>query len=350
MNAGFAPAFWQALLAAEVSAFRAEQIVREIVGSGVDPIGFLTTRARLTPAELERIRGVDPRALESALAAGVEILERDRMSAPLLDSKNPPFALFANGNVDVLDRPAVAIVGTRSASTYGKAVAMKFSEALARSGIVVVSGGAHGVDAAAHKGCLAEGGSTVAVLAHGVDQAYPAMHRSLFERIRESGCLLSPFAIGIKPSRYRFLVRNHVIAALSAGVLVVEAPEQSGALSTAHAAAEMGRQVWVVPANIDQPGFKGSHALIRDGASLVDHPHQILADLGIEPAPAPARSESARSVPQTAILHALEATPLAVEKIVLKTQLSPEEVLAELTMLELDGLVLREDGGFARRP
>jgi|GEM_PF-677031 len=269
MNAGFAPAFWQALLAAEVSAFRAEQIVREIVGSGVDPIGFLTTRARLTPAELERIRGVDPRALESALAAGVEILERDRMSAPLLDSKNPPFALFANGNVDVLDRPAVAIVGTRSASTYGKAVAMKFSEALARSGIVVVSGGAHGVDAAAHKGCLAEGGSTVAVLAHGVDQAYPAMHRSLFERIRESGCLLSPFAIGIKPSRYRFLVRNHVIAALSAGVLVVEAPEQSGALSTAHAAAEMGRQVWVVPANIDQPGFKGSHALIRDGASLV---------------------------------------------------------------------------------
>lgn len=350
MSPGFTSAFWQALLAAEVSAFKAEQILRDVERTRCDPIGYLTTRARLTPAELERIRAVDPRTLERTLAAGATFLERGRMSPLLLESKNPPIGLFVHGDLTALDRPAVAIVGTRNASTYGRAVAMKFAEAFARAGIVVVSGGAHGVDAAAHQGSLAEGGQTVAVLAHGVDQAYPAMHRSLFGRIRESGCLVSPFAVGVKPSRYRFLLRNQIVAALSLGVLVVEAPAQSGALSTAHAAAEMGRQVWVVPANIDQAGFQGSHALIRDGATLVDHPNQVLAELGQEPVAPVAVPAGDLSTAQASILAALDAVPVAVEKIVAQTRLSPEEVLAELTMLELDGLVLREDGGFARRP
>lgn len=345
----FTPAFWQSFLAAEVPSYRAHQIVREIERSRTEPLAYLRSRAKLTPAEMERLREVDDRALERVLAAGARLLWGDLLP-PLLDgSPNPPAALFAWGQPEVLHRPAVAIVGTRAATTYGKAVAQKFAESLAGSGLVIVSGGALGVDAAAHKGALAAEGSTIAVLASGIDRVYPSMHGPLFQRIRESGCLVSQFAAGTRTSRYRFLIRNHLVAALSLGVLVVEAPEKSGALVTAHAAVEMGRPVFVVPANVDNLNFRGSHALIRDGAALVDHPDQVLQALGMsasrQQAPAVALTEQQRQIVETLI-----GDPVSPEIIVSKTGLPPEVVLSELTMLELDGIVIQDLGRYAKRP
>jgi len=240
----------------------------------------------------------------------------------------------------------VGIVGTRGASLYGKAAASKFAEALALSGIVVVSGGAAGIDAAAHNGTLEAGGSTVAVLGTGVDRVFPAMHRDLFERIRNQGCLVSQFAAGAGALRYHFPARNGLIAMLCDALLVIEAPAKSGALITASAAADMGKQVFVVPANITNTGFQGSHALIRDGATLVDHPDQVLEALNFGKI-AVRGAEEAASPAQEAILKVLSVHPMSSEQILAQTGLAATDLLSELTLLELEGRIGRESGLYA---
>lgn len=260
-----------------------------------------------------------------------------------------PPAIFAWGTSEVFQQPSVAIVGTRAASAYGRAAAMKFAEVLASSGITIVSGGALGIDAAAHEGALSVGGSTVAVLAGGVDRVYPAKHGGLFARIREQGGLVSQFAIGSKPDYYKFLIRNRLIAGLAHVILVVEAPSRSGALSTATAAAEMGKDVYVVPSNIENLNFRGSHALIRDGASLCDHPDQILDALGVlkltaSTEPVQVSKEGSR------ILDALKGRLLTHDEICDATGLSSPEVSGELSLLELDGLVLKDGRHFHVKP
>lgn len=255
---------------------------------------------------------------------------------------------MTHGEAEVLEQPTLGIVGTRGATAYGKACALKFAEAAARAGVTVISGGALGIDAAAHKGALEAGGKTVAVLAAGVDNVYPAVHAGLFQQIHQSGCLVSQFAAGTKPGDYRFLVRNALVAALSDAVLVVEAPKRSGAMRTAHAAVEYGKEVFVVPANIDLMNFSGSFALIREGATLVTHPDDVLESMGIEPiAAAPAPTIEG---PAAKILAVLSTTPKPTEKIVAESGMETAEVLSELTMLELDGLILRDAGGYTIRP
>ncbi|MBX7131405.1 MAG: DNA-processing protein DprA [Fimbriimonadaceae bacterium] len=343
------PAFWNALLAAEMPGYRSRPILDEILKSRAEPLSYLLTRAPLTPAERERVRNVNPRDLESVMKAGATLLSDSGLPDALLESPNPPLALFAWGKAEVIHQPTIAIVGTRGATTYGKAVAMKFAEVLAAAGVTIVSGGALGIDGAAHRGALAGGGSTIAVLATGIDGVYPTVHRGLFQHIREHGCLISQFAAGTKPMKHRFVVRNYLVAAISQAVLVVEAPEKSGALNTAHVAAEMGRPVYVVSANIDNLNFRGSHALIRDGAILTDHPDIVLHGLGLASGPVP-QAKTHLSTEQEQILAALSSHPTAPELIVAKTGLAPEVVLSELTMLELDGFVLQDLGGFALRP
>jgi DNA processing protein len=242
----------------------------------------------------------------------------------------------------------VAIVGTRGASAYGRACAMKFAEALARAGVTVVSGGALGIDAAAHKGALEAGGRTVAVLAAGIDNVYPSVHAGLFRQIRAQGALVSQFAVGVKPGDYRFLVRNSLVAALSQAVLVVEAPLRSGAMRTAHAAAEYGRDVFVVPANIDLLSFSGSFSLIRDGAALVSHPDEVLEALGISPAPVEPQPAAVGLAAK--ILAVLSTATKSTERIVQDVGGDAPEILSELTMLELEGRVIRDAGGYALRP
>lgn len=333
--------FWQLLLAGELSARKARLIVSEL-GGRPDAASALVAHEALAPGERRRIA-----AASSEIPADVRLLLEADMPEPLREAEGPP-AVFVQGDASSLHAPCVAIVGTRDASAYGRACAQKFAEGLARAGVTVVSGGALGIDAAAHTGALAVGGRTAAVLAGGVDYVYPSVHAGLFSRIRASGCLVSQFACGARPGEHKFLLRNDLIAALCTAVLVVEAPNKSGALRTAAAAADLGREVFVVPARIDDRSYWGSFNLLRDGATLAYHPDQILLSLGIEPVSAtpvaPPQGDAER------ILAALTVDPSDPERIVERTGLDASTVLSELTMLEIDGRVLRHAGGYALRP
>ncbi len=340
--------FWQLLLAAEAPPARSRALIEGLGSFAGDPLEAIRSSPLLTDIERKRLGYASMDALTRGVAQGVRVLEEADFPPMLAMAPNIPPALFVHGDIECLSKPTVAIVGTRSASTYGKACAQKFAEALARAGATIVSGGALGIDAAAHKGAIAVGGKTVAVLAGGVDNVYPAVHAGLFRQIRENGCIISQFAMGSKPSEYKFLVRNALAAALSQAVLVVEAPYRSGAIRTAHAAAELGRDVYVVPASIDQVNFGGSFNLIRDGATLVAHPDQLLEELDLEPSlPLQVATASASG---SAILRVLSVNPLATELIVERTGLDAADVLSELTMLELEGRVLRDQGGYALKP
>lgn len=334
--------FWQLLLAGELSSRKARQIAAEL-GGLPDADKRLREHAALTDAERRRIASCNP-----DVPTDVRLLIEDDFPLHLAEAEGPP-AIFADGQTESLSAPCVAIVGTRSASLYGKACAQKFAEGFARAGITVVSGGALGIDAAAHKGALAVGGRTAAVLAGGVDNVYPAVHGGLFTQIRQSGCLVSQFACGAKPGEHKFLLRNDLIASLCVGVLVVEAPTKSGALRTAATAAELGREVFVVPATIDNRAYWGSLNLIRDGATLVYHPDQVLESLGIDPV----RTETASTIVEgdtQKVLAALSIDPIAPEGLVERTGLDPSTVLSELTLLELDGRIVRDASGYALKP
>lgn len=292
----------------------------------------------------------DPVALERALRAGAFVLERTEYPDTLAEAGQIPPAIFVRGDVAAMNAPTVAIVGTRAATTYGKAVAQKFAERLAGAGVTIISGGALGIDHAAHTGAIVAGGRTVAVMATGIDGIYPHGHQGLFNQIAERGCLVSQFACGVKPDRYRFLMRNELMAAMSDAVLVIEAPERSGSLRTAGAAADLNRMVFVVPANISYTNFRGSHALIRDGAMLVDHPDQILESLGLDSEPEQLTDLSQLTEAQVKIWAILGDEPLSSELIVAKTNLDAGDVLSELTILEVEGLIIRDGIGYSRRP
>ncbi|MBI1332204.1 MAG: DNA-protecting protein DprA [Armatimonadetes bacterium] len=319
---------------------------REIAES-LDPLSnwgqALLASSLLTESEKRRLSAV--LAIDS-FAGDIRVLAEDDYPDSLAYASGVPPALLYSGNREAFDQPMVAIVGTRSATSYGRVCARKFAEEFARHGITVVSGGAVGIDAAAHEGTLAAGGSTIAVLACGVDHVYPSAHSGLFQRMKERGLLLSQFAAGTKPADYKFILRNHLIACLSSAVVVIEAPLKSGAIRTAGFAAEQGREVFVVPGPIDQFGFQGSHSLIRDGATLLDHPMQVIESLGIEPRAV--QPKAAVQGPAAKILSVLDANSMPVEKIVELTGMEMSEVLAELTILELEGRVIREHGGFAK--
>lgn len=343
------PAFWQCLLAADLSPSRQAQVLDRISREGLDPLAALRSPGILTTDERRRLDRADMQALERALAAGVTVLERPEMPETLLEAPGCPPALFVHGDTAALQQPMIAIVGTRAASTYGKAAARRFGYELARSGVTVVSGGALGIDAAAHDGALEAEGRSIAVMATGADIDYPPSNAPILRRLRERGCTLSQFPCGAPSLEFRFPIRNYLIAALSLGVLVIEAPQKSGSLITTTAAAELGRQVFVVPATINMESFRGSHALIRDGASLVDHPDQILEALGIEPVRR-AETEISLSDVQRAVLGSLTASPQPPEALVASLGLEPSVVLAELTVLELEGVIVRDAQGYAAKP
>ena len=342
------PEFWQRLLAAELAPAKNRVLLEELGSFASDPLDILMRHQALTDFEKRRMQSVDIAPLQKAIAQGVQLLEFDDYPEALQESGNVPPALFIKGDPSCLFEPVVAIVGTRSASTYGKACAYKFGQALAQAGVTVISGGALGIDAAAHKGALEAGGKTAAVLATGVETAYPAVHHALFQQISASGCLVSQFAVGSKLADYKFLIRNVLVAGLSSAVLVIEAPARSGAISTATAANELGREVFVLPANIDHMGFQGSFALLRDGATLVTHPDQILESLQIEAPPVTVQDDASPMGQQ--ILAVMSSSPLSTELIVEKTELDTSDVLSELTVLELDGRVIRGPSGYALMP
>lgn len=341
------PTFWQHLLAAELTPHKVESVLATVHSTSLDPLTVLRTFPGLSPGEKLRLSRADMRAFDRVRADHVQLLSGSQLPAPVSDYFA---ALFVQGDPELLSMPRVGIVGTRNCSTYGKAVAQKFGQALAQAGCLVVSGGALGIDAEAHAGALAGGGKTAIVVGSGIDVVYPAVHRPLFERVvHEGGLLISQFAAGTKPASYRFLWRNRLVAALSQVLLVVEAPHRSGALSTASIAAELGQHVCVVPGSITHSGFRGSHGLIRDGAILVDHPDQVLEMLGLEHGQ-PVQPASDLTDVQRAIMEVLADEPISPEKISEVTGFEVVEILAELTDLEVYGWILRDGIGYAKAP
>ena len=249
-----------------------------------------------------------------------------------------------------------AIVGSRRPSPYGEAVAEQLGADLARAGVVVISGLALGIDAAAHRGALLGGGVTVAVMGTGVDIVYPAAHGRLAEEILAAGgALVSQFPDGTTPRRHNFPARNWTMAALSDVVVVVEAAERSGALITAEAALDLHKEVMAVPGSVFSPLSVGTHGLIRDGAGLVQNARDVLAALGAtqevldDPLSPPNSLGVALSPGRDGILsHLSDVLALTAAEIARKLQLPVAEVLGRLTALELDGAVRRHHDGYVR--
>jgi DNA processing protein len=242
----------------------------------------------------------------------------------LRDLPDAPDPLFAIG--DVPDRvAAVAIVGSRAATPYGERVAHALARDLASLGVIVISGLARGIDAAAHEGALAASGRTVAVLAGGVDCVTPKHHTALARRIASRGALISEQPIGMPPARGMFVRRNRLIAALAHAVVVVEAAERSGALSTAAAARRLGRTLFAVPGDVDREASQGCFALLRSGAQLCTRAADVLAAL-------PAVTDAAAPEPQ--VLEALGDEPLGVEALAARAELPLDRTLAALVRLE----------------
>ena len=268
----------------------------------------------------------------------------------LLETADPPLLLFAQGRLELLRATSIAIVGSRHASPQGKDNARAFAEHFSRAGLCVVSGMAWGIDGAAHEGALAGGGATIAVVGTGLDRVYPPRHHALAHRIAEQGLLISEFPIGTPPLPANFPMRNRIIAGLSLGTLVVEAAVQSGSLITARQAAEMGREVFAVPGSIHTPQARGCHALIKQGAKLVESADDVMAELRITPA-APFIEPAPAEPPATAhaLLEALGHDPATLDALGARTGLAAPQLGAQLLELELDGHVVRLPGGLFQR-
>jgi DNA processing protein len=262
-------------------------------------------------------------------------LESPRFPALLVQIPNPPEELWIRGDLSICDKPAVAVVGARAASRGGMAIASAIAGDLARAGVVVVSGLARGIDSAAHIAALDAGGTTIAVLGTGIDVVYPAEHRELTERIARGGLLITEFLPGAPPEVFHFPRRNRIISGLSRGVVVVEAAEKSGSLITARLAADQGREVMVVPGPVLGGRNRGAHALIRDGAKLVESAVDILQELGLN-------QGLARRSPQG---EGSESVEFTVDDIAQQLELPAGEALARLLEWELTGEIQRIGSG-----
>ncbi|BAL93799.1 DNA-processing protein DprA [Rubrivivax gelatinosus] len=265
----------------------------------------------------------------------------------LLQTADPPLLLYVQGRASLLAAESVAIVGSRDATPQGLANAREFARELAQAGLSVVSGLAAGIDGAAHEGALAAGGTTLAVVGTGPDRVYPARHRALARRIADTGAIVSEYDPGTPVLPEHFPQRNRIIAALSRGTLVVEAAPRSGSLITARLAVEAGREVFAVPGSIHSAQSKGCHALIRQGALLVESAADILEALrGTRPAAAPAETGDEAEDP---LLAALGHDPATLDALLARTGWPSAELSAKLLELELDGRVARLPGGLFQR-
>ena len=289
--------------------------------------------------------------LERGTRAGVRALPWTDAEYPpqLAAIDDPPAVLWVRGDPARLSAPAVAVVGSRTGSPYACAVAERLAAGLAERGVAVISGLARGVDAAAHRGALAAGGPTVAVLGSGVDVVYPPEHASLAEEVVANGVLAGELGPGAPPLRYHFPRRNRILSGLSRAVVVVEATVRSGSLITARLAAEQGREVMAVPGNVLSGRSRGAHRLIRDGARIVETAADILEELGVA---GPSEDEGESPGEADPVLTRMEpGEPCDVDRLAQQCGLALPDLLAHLTELELRGRVTRVGAGrFVRLP
>jgi DNA processing protein len=282
----------------------------------------------------------------------------------LLEIADPPVLLYARGRRELLNMPSVAIVGSRNTTPQGQSNAESFAKALAQAGVTVVSGLALGIDAAAHRGALAAANpkaSTIAIVGTGIDRLYPARNKDLAHTISERGLILSEYALGTPPLQGNFPRRNRLISGLSRGVLVVEAAVQSGSLITARLAAEQGREVMAIPGSIHSPMSRGCHALIKQGAKLVESAQDVLEELHLQNYILPLSYNDLPSNIKTSddidngvstenpILQALGYDPMELDELSRRTGCDAATLSAQLLELELMGEVARLPGGRFQR-
>lgn len=265
--------------------------------------------------------------------------------AALLETPDPPLLLYAIGRVELLRGESLAIVGSRNPTPQGRENAQAFAAELGRAGLTIVSGLALGIDGAAHTGALEYAASTVAVVGTGLDRAYPKSHLALARRIADEGLIVSEYSLGTPPLAENFPQRNRIISGLSRGTLVVEAALQSGSLITARLAVEAGREVFAIPGSIHSPQSKGCHALIKQGAKLVESARDILEELrwpGLDEAVANTKTTTPSA--EHPIVEAMGYDPISLDELVNRTGWSAAELNVRLLELELDGVVARLPG------
>lgn len=292
---------------------------------------------------------MEPRSSRVGAAAKPPLIrhvsQRDpEYSRLLMEIPDPPEVLFVAG-LPLEPAPHVAIVGSRKPTRYGLEVAETLARELANAGLVIVSGMARGIDAAAHKGALAAGGATVAVLGCSIEICYPPANRALYRQIAERGTLVSEFPTGTIPFPSNFPKRNRVIAGLSLGVVVIEGREDGGAMITARLAGEAGREVFAVPGPVHSDVSRGPHALIREGARLVTSAADVLQELGFD-SPALSYPHQPSLLPdEVAVMTTLGAEPILLDLIASRSRLPASSAAAVLARLELKELVTRYPGG-----
>jgi DNA processing protein len=317
------------VLAASVSSLskHVKPVVAQSVATGIDESAFASVAAWLE----------DPlnRILTIADAEYPQFL---------LSTADPPLLLYVKGHLELLNAKSLAVVGSRSASAQGLRNAEAFANSISDAGLCIVSGMAHGIDAAAHLGGLHGAGSSIAVVGTGLDKVYPAANRELAHHLAQEGCIISEFPLGTPPLAANFPRRNRIISGLSLGCLVVEASVQSGSLITARMALEQGREVFAIPGSIHSPQSKGCHALIKQGAKLVETALDILDELGYQSA---ARGEGI--APEHPLFVHLGFDPLDAESLAQRSGLTIGELSAILLQLELDGAIASLPGGLYQR-
>jgi DNA processing protein len=313
--------------------------------------------AHAAPSVLEALRSETVRhSVDAALAwleqPGNALVTLADASYPrlLLEIADPPPVLYACGRLELLQRPALAVVGSRNATAQGATNAESFAKALSASGLTIVSGLALGIDAAAHRGGLAGPGSTIAVLGTGIDVVYPRSNAALAGEIAERGLLVSEFPLGTGALASNFPRRNRLISGLAQGCLVVEAALASGSLITARSAVEQGREVFAIPGSIHSPVSKGCHTLIKSGAKLVEAAEDVLAELGGFRASGFASTVQPESaVDNAGLLQHMGHDPVDIDALCVRAGMSAEQVSSELLRLELAGRVAALPGGLFQR-
>ena len=341
----------------------------------LDRFGSPESVLSASATELQTVSGVGPKLVSAITAARQNDRPKQEVSEaaehridlvlkgtadyprPLLELPDSPLMLYRRGSTYERDELAVAIVGSRNCTLYGRQQAEKIGAALARAGITIVSGLARGIDAAAHAGAIKAGGRTIAVLGSGLLNIYPPEHQELARDVAGAGAVISEFPLHQRPSRGLFPQRNRIISGLSLAVILIEARARSGALHTARHAMEQGRDVLALPGRVDNVASAGCHELIRDGATLIRNADDVLDSLG--PLSAPIRTTPTEEVHspreltlnerEREVLNLVSAEETPIEDVLRSTDLAPATVLSTLTILEMKKLVRRLPGNHIAR-
>lgn len=271
----------------------------------------------------------------------------DQFPLSLLNTPDPPLLLYVKGRLDLLNFPSLAVVGSRNASVQGLRNSEQFSKAASDAGLCIISGMATGIDTSAHLGGLQGVGSSIAVVGTGLDRVYPAANRELAHRLAQHGAIVSEFPLGTPPIASNFPRRNRIISGMSFGCLVVEASLQSGSLITARMALEQGRDVFAIPGSIHSPQSKGCHALIKQGAKLVECIQDVLEEFDLQSCGSPSRQNP--SIAAHPLFAFLSFDPFDVDTLSQRSGLTISELSAILLQLELDGHIVALPGGLYQR-